>query len=560
METIKNLLNKIGLLLYQHRATTMLLTMIGWLGSIDIYHKLLQDGHSMPLQTIKWASIALLFALLLTLLIGCKNKVIKVIGILVSILYASLAIINAISYQFWGFGISCRMFTIIMESNERESNEFLNHTIGNFASADFITNLAIFLAIAALLIWSVKKLCKEKPYLILVGIIGLIGVVASGLQLQNTTEKKNVNILLRSLIDYRRTHQNLNSTSDNNWGVDENKLLESLNGDYVIDNVVIVIGESASRNHHSIYGYDLNTTPKLQEKSDELVIFNDAISSYSTTSESMKMFFSYKNYSTHKGEWYEYPSVPSIFSHLGFKTYWISNQEKMGHFGGCEDYFSSKCDSSAFVGMLFSGDNLQEKYDEALLPELSKIMKNPGKKLVVLHLMGSHGEYYRRYPKEFARFTEKEIADRGRDYLTRSKKKTIAEYENSILYSDYIVSNIIDTLKQHNQQKTMMIYFSDHGEELYEKRDFAGHSNGYVDIPFIIWTNEATRLQLGEKYKEITQSIDDPISIENLPDFLLGISDIKYQMYDPTLDFTSPSYRLEKRFADDAVYIKGQCD
>lgn len=560
MERIKNLLKGIGQILYRNRVATIVLTMIGWLGSVDIYHKLLQEGGSMPLLTIKWASISLLFALLLTILIGSKNKIIKGLGLLITTLYASLAVINAISYEFWKFGVSCRMFTIVMESNGRESAEFFNHTIGNFTSAEFIGKLAIFLALTALLTWSFKKWFKEKPYLILVGTIGLIGLIFSGLQLRDTTEKKNVNILLRSLIDYKRTRQTLSSNSDNNFGVDENKLLEGLEGDYLLDNVVIVIGESASRNHHSIYGYDLNTTPKLKEKSDELVIFNDAISSYSTTSESMKMFFSYKNYSTHKGEWYEYPSVPSIFSHLGFKTYWISNQEKMGHFGGCEDYFSSKCDSSAFIGMLFSGDNLQEKYDEALLPELSKIMRNPKKKLVVLHLMGSHGEYYRRYPKEFAHFTEKEIADKGRDYLTSSKKRTIAEYENSILYSDYIVSNIIDTLKQFNQQKTMMIYFSDHGEELYEKRDFSGHSNGYVDIPFIIWANEGARQQLGEKYTEITQSTDDPISVENLPDFLLGISNVQYQMYDSTLDFTSPSYRLEKRFADDAVYVKGQCD
>lgn len=70
----------------------------------------------------------------------------------------------------------------------------------------------------------------------------------------------------------------------------QENLYETLQGNGDIDNIIIVIGESASRKHHSIYGYYLPTTPFLEKKKNEIIVFNDVTSTYSTTSESMKMF------------------------------------------------------------------------------------------------------------------------------------------------------------------------------------------------------------------------------------------------------------------------------
>ena len=41
---------------------------------------------------------------------------------------------------------------------------------------------------------------------------------------------------------------------------------------------VFIVGESANRNHLSLYGYKRNTTPKLEAMRDELVVFEDVIS------------------------------------------------------------------------------------------------------------------------------------------------------------------------------------------------------------------------------------------------------------------------------------------
>lgn len=555
MNHIKMGIKNIAQGLYKYRVFTIIFSIIGWLGTIDIYNRLTQDNH-MVLLSVKWFTISLFFALFLTLLISAKNKIIKAIGILIATLYGLLSILNVLAFLSGGFGISCRLFTILMETNDRESNEFLNYISNNFLTTHFLGQFVLFIGITALLA-GIVHLLHKKPYMVITAILGFVGLIFTALQMQDTVEKKNVNIILRACLDYHRTRKSFQDTEENRLlGQNEEQLLASVKGEGNIDNLVIIIGESASRSHHSIYGHDLNTTPRLGAIKDEILVFNDVTAPYSTTSESMKMFLTFKNYTTHTQEWYEYPSLPSIYRKLGYRTYWLSNQERSGFFGGCEDYFSNKCDSSAFVGMLYSGDNLQEKFDEALLPELSKAMNHKGKKVVVLHIMGSHGEYYRRYPKEFAQFTEKDINDKGRDYLNNAKKKVIAEYENSILYSDYIVANVIDTLKKYNSQKNMVLYFSDHAEEVYEKRDFIGHSVGFVEVPFIIWTNDSMRAELGDKYNAMAQSIDKPIATEHLLDFLLDISGIQCEFTDSTLNFISPNYHIEKRMADDLLYQK----
>lgn len=554
-------MNKIKDLLYSNRLFLIIFTMLGLLGSIDVVDRNLQDGGNLLFLSIQWFTISFLFSMILSIVVSIKNKIIKWVGLVVSALYALLCVTNAVSYLFWGFGISSRMFTILYETNSREACEFIDYSISNFISSVFLIRFLVFALVTTGLVFGFRKL-KEKPFAIIIAILGCLGAIFSVIQFLDVTEKKNVNIFIRSFLDFSRTRTAMHRIGDmEQLGGNENYLLETLQGESDIDNIVIVIGESAARSHHSIYGYNLKTSPLLESKKDVLIAFNDVISSYSTTSESMKMFMTYKNSTSNTQDWYHYPAIPTVYSKLGYKTYWISNQEKGGFFSGCENYFSDRCDTSLFVGMLYSGDNLQEKFDDVILPKLSEVMdEESSKKLVFLHLMGSHGDYKRRYPKQFAQFSDKDIVEAGRDYLNKTKKTLISEYDNSILYTDFILSNMIDTLRKQVNKKSLFIYFSDHGEEMYEKRDFAGHSNGYVDIPFVIWTSDSLRSSLGDKYTQMTQSVDKPIAIENLFDFLLGLSDIKYHYYNPSLDFLSPDYHLEKRFADDVEYHKGQCD
>ena len=74
-------------------------------------------------------------------------------------------------------------------------------------------------------------------------------------------------------------------------------------------------------------------------------------------------------------------------------------------------------------------------------------------------MMGSHFDYAMRYPKEFAHFSEKDYASQPQDH-----RATLAAYDNSILYNDYVVAQIINLFKDRD---AVVIYLPDHGQVIY---------------------------------------------------------------------------------------------
>lgn len=134
----------------------------------------------------------------------------------------------------------------------------------------------------------------------------------------------------------------------------------------------------------------------------------------------------------------------------------------------------------------------QETKDEVIFPVLENIMKEPDKKkMIFIQLIGTHTPYSKRYPAEFAKF------DRDKDDLlfpSEHAQNTRNEYDNAILYNDYILKSIIDILRKSNTHSTLT-YFSDHGEDVFDTMDFAGHNEYHAtkpmyEIPFIIWLSE----------------------------------------------------------------------
>ena len=83
--------------------------------------------------------------------------------------------------------------------------------------------------------------------------------------------------------------------------------------------------------------------------------------------------------------------------------------------------------------------------------------------LVVLHTYGSHYSYHQRYPREFARFLpddDRAISMANAGYIRNS-------YDNSILYTDYVLNEIISLLEQESACSALF-YCADHGEDLFD--------------------------------------------------------------------------------------------
>lgn len=107
-------------------------------------------------------------------------------------------------------------------------------------------------------------------------------------------------------------------------------------------------------------------------------------------------------------------------------------------------------------------------YDAVLLNDLDKLIPNDGKnKTLAFHLIGSHGPtYYKRYPKEFRFF----MPDCQRsDIENCTQQQLVNTYDNTIRYTDYVVSQFIQRLKGYEKDYNVALYYvSDHGESLGE--------------------------------------------------------------------------------------------
>ena len=137
-----------------------------------------------------------------------------------------------------------------------------------------------------------------------------------------------------------------------------------------------------------------------------------------------------------------------------------------------------------------------DRYDGMLLEGLENdiLANDKEKQLVVLHTNTSHGPtYFKKYPSEFEVFkpvcTTVEMSNSNQQEL-------INAYDNTILYTDYLIHEVIKKLRTMKDVRSCVLYVSDHGESL-------GENNLYmhgvpmvmapaeqIEIPFIVWTSD----------------------------------------------------------------------
>ena len=276
--------------------------------------------------------------------------------------------------------------------------------------------------------------------------------------------------------------------------------VEILADNHDITRIIFVLGESTSRHHMQLYGYDLPTTPNLsrREQAGELTAFSSVTSPHAGTMAVMRTLFSFYDNDA-MGMWYEYGNIFDILRAADVRTAWLSNQESSGFYGSIGRTLASRCDEQAFTSHLAHTIDLSERYDEEVLPLLDDALAGDGRMdseprsdFLVVHLMGAHEDFKRRYPASFARFTAADELGGVRD--DAASRQIRAEHDNAVLYDDHIVDAIIQRVED---QDALVIFLSDHGEEVNDVREIVGHgdesSAWQRDIPMVIWTSAKFR-------------------------------------------------------------------
>jgi lipid A ethanolaminephosphotransferase len=292
------------------------------------------------------------------------------------------------------------------------------------------------------------------------------------------------------------------------------------------DLVVIVVGETARTDHFSLNGYPRETNPLLQAR-DNIISYSNVSSCGTSTAISVPCMFSYQTKDEFNVESaINEENVLDTISKAGVDVLWRDNNSSSKHVADrvtYEDFRTPElnpvCDEECRdVGMI---DGLQEYLDG-----------EQGDKLIVLHQMGSHGPaYHLRYPEEFERFSP---ACKTKELSECSQDELINAYDNSILYTDYFLDQVIVLLENNRHHyEASMIYIGDHGESLGENGVYL-HGLPYMlapksqtSVPMIVWGGITTDLNM-----QGTESLKDlPHSHDGLTNALLDLFEIETDTY-----------------------------
>jgi glucan phosphoethanolaminetransferase (alkaline phosphatase superfamily) len=332
--------------------------------------------------------------------------------------------------------------------------------------------------------------------------------------------------------------------------------------------VVMVIGESSRYDRWSLNGYERDTNPLLRQESN-LVTLPDVITSVSATRLSVPVIVSRKPAMQSLKAGFSEKSFLSAYKEAGFKTYWLSNQVSFGKFDTPVSVFAQEADVVQFLNL--GGFTNYANFDQILFDPLTNALADPApKKLIVLHSLGSHWNYSQRYPQSFDQWRPSLFGVDKPVYTdTKIKPELNNSYDNSILYTDWFLAQVIATLK-HTRATTSMMYVADHGQTLYDgncKLAFHGHNTQFeFHVPALLWYSDQYQARYPDKVAQLKRHRKARLATENVFHTLLDVGDIRYPDERLEWSFINRRFKQHRRYVDsygwtnyDHAIIKGDC-
>ncbi|MCP3687805.1 MAG: phosphoethanolamine transferase [Gammaproteobacteria bacterium] len=264
--------------------------------------------------------------------------------------------------------------------------------------------------------------------------------------------------------------------------------------------VVLAIGETSRQKNFTLYGYERRNTNPVLSKDADLHILNGK-ARIGTTYLALLEILDKNDI-----------KLPAITSKLGIDTACYVNY-----------HLNDNCDAVGEVHVSNCGRG-GKCYDEDVIPLLEDGLRaySSGYKFVILHLGGgSHGPLYKdRMPEEFQLF--RPICQDADVVNQCSREELYNSYDNTILYVDYVLGEIIGRLDS-SKLPYVFIYLSDHGESLLEEgRIFHGMPPGIplppeqAQVPLIVKSSIPISISRRDEYEQadVFDSVLDLLSIE----------------------------------------------
>ncbi len=322
--------------------------------------------------------------------------------------------------------------------------------------------------------------------------------------------------------------------------------------------IVLIIGESFNKRHAQLYGYGKPNMPNQvrMEREGRLTKFDDVVSPWNLTSFIFKHLMTTYCVGDDK-DWCDYPLFCQVFRQAGYQVNFFTNQflpkakEAVYDFSG--GFFINDPELSR-IQFDVRNDRLHV-FDEGLLQDFARELPDSARErrvkpqLTIFHLMGQHVNYRIRCPNSKKKWGADDYPD-DMD-MPKKRRKIMADYDNAVWYNDSVVNQIVERFKQ---REAVVIYFGDHGEEVFDKgaRHFFGRMHNAeitkrladeeFRVPMWIYCSP----KYAQKHPDVAQSIKEarkrPYMTDAMPHLLMGLAGIHCTYYRPQYDLLSPLY------------------
>jgi glucan phosphoethanolaminetransferase (alkaline phosphatase superfamily) len=302
--------------------------------------------------------------------------------------------------------------------------------------------------------------------------------------------------------------------------------------------VVMVIGETVRFDHLGFNGYARGTTPRLQQRG---VVSLGRVESCDTVTRISVPCMLTRATPTNLEPIKTERSLVTVFRHAGFATTWISNQARIwdGSFWNSKEFMNTlttalASEAEQVVWANRDGEVIRSRTnDGTLLQPFASAAREPGVNLIVVHMIGSHWHYDSHYPEAFKQF-QPTCADH--DARRCSEQAVINSYDNTLVYTDFILSEFIDAMRDRD---AILFFASDHGESLFEDGR-VGHfpdstqpeqraAGGFV------WMSPRFRERMPEAVTRLQRAAARSVSHDQLFHSVLDCAGIESEVVDRTL-------------------------
>ena len=231
---------------------------------------------------------------------------------------------------------------------------------------------------------------------------------------------------------------------------------------------------------------------------------------------------------------YTEKSIITAMKEAGYTTYFLNNNS---HDISLIHYYIKESDN-------YINTEKPMGPDDKVVPLFEKILKDKSrKKFIIIHLYGSHFIYNERYPSSFSMYKP----DRYNRITYANKKEIINSYDNTILYTDYVINSLITELKKTGNSSSL-VFFSDHGENLFdtdEKLKFHVNFNKYTyRIPFLIWFSDdfINRREVGLTLETNSKKLTDTKCLFHT---VMDIAGMDSKFFDTSKSLLDPNFKAQ---------------